>query len=111
MNIGGWYAVRTRHDAGEVTIFNFAPDADSAKRTVMAAERCPERSILSVERRPPADKLQPEVAQQVFDLGYEILPSEYSDDCFIFSARHWDETSGDFDTATEAAEYLIKETS
>lgn len=48
-----WYAVRTRHDKGEITLYNYAPDAESAKRTVMAAERCPERAVLSVEQRNP----------------------------------------------------------
>lgn len=105
----GFYAVTTKHDRGEITIFVFATNPAVAKRLVMDAERCPERAILSIERRPPADQLQPEISAQVFALGYRILPSDQSDDCFIYSACNWDEDSADFATATEAAEFLIKE--
>lgn len=48
-----WFAVRVKHDAGKITIYNYAVSADAAKRVVMTAERCPERAILSVEPRTP----------------------------------------------------------
>lgn len=42
------FAVRTHHDNGIVTINVPASDKEAARRIVMAAEKCPERSILSV---------------------------------------------------------------
>lgn len=109
MNIGGYYAVHTRHDKGEITIFTYAMSAESAKQAVMHAERCPASAILSVERRAPANTLQPELSQQVFDLGYEIVDDPDSDDCWMLSARNWVEDHSGFESKTQAAEFLIKE--
>lgn len=48
-----WYCLAVKHDAGQIDIYNFAPSADSAKRAVMDAERCPERAILKIEQKEP----------------------------------------------------------
>jgi hypothetical protein len=46
------YKVRVKHDKGTVAIYVHATDADTAKRLVISAEKCPERSILSVSLEP-----------------------------------------------------------
>jgi hypothetical protein len=46
------FKVKARHDLGVVNIYINAPNAESAKRSVMTTERCPECSILSVEQVP-----------------------------------------------------------
>lgn len=48
-----WYCLTVKHDAGQIEIYNFAPSEASAKRAVMDAERCPERSILKIEQKAP----------------------------------------------------------
>lgn len=109
MNIGGYYAVHTRHDKGEITIFTYAMSAESAKQAVCSAERCPPSSVLSVERRAPAGQLQPETSKQVYDLGFEIVDDPDADDCWMLSARNWVEDHSGFESKTAAAEFLIKE--
>jgi ferredoxin len=42
------YKVRVRHDNGIASITTHAQSPDAARAIVLAAERCPERSILSV---------------------------------------------------------------
>jgi hypothetical protein len=46
------YAVRVKHDSGRVTIRTVASSPEQAKEIVMSAERCPERSIISVKEKP-----------------------------------------------------------
>jgi hypothetical protein len=107
-NAPGYYAVKMRHDDGEITIYTFSMSAAAARSLVLRAERAPDSAVLEVRREPPSYQVQPELAEQVTALGYVIAGSKESDDCFIFSATYWEEDSGDFDTATEAAEFLIK---
>jgi hypothetical protein len=50
------FNVRVRHDKGVVTIRTAAQSEDAARRIIMAAERCPERSILSVKVAKPISR-------------------------------------------------------
>lgn len=43
------FRARVRHDHGVVNLTLWAIDEVAAKRTVLAAENCPERSILSIK--------------------------------------------------------------
>lgn len=49
-NEHGIYRVKVKHDNGVINIDTNAAHRDAAIRTIMAAERCPERSIISVRR-------------------------------------------------------------
>jgi len=106
MNNPGYYAVHTRHDQGEITIFVFADNEAAAKHLVMRAERCPERAILWVTRQTPPNNLQPEDARWLETSGWEIVDDPDDDDCYALSARHWVEDIGGFDSKTEAVQFL-----
>jgi hypothetical protein len=43
------YKLTVKHDAGTINIFTSATSAAKARDLVMAAERCPRRSILSTK--------------------------------------------------------------
>jgi hypothetical protein len=49
------FNVRVKHDNGIVTIRTAATDENAARRIIIAAERCPERSILSVKVAKPVN--------------------------------------------------------
>lgn len=50
------FNIRVKHDNGIVTIRTAAQSEEAAKRIVMSAERCPERSILSVKVAKPINR-------------------------------------------------------
>lgn len=109
MTPGGYYAVDVRHDKGETRIYNYAMDAESAKRVIMSIEGCPERSVLRVQRKAPHDQMQPELAQQVYDLDYFVwLRIDEAGYCYESRSSYDNEEHGCFDTKTEAAEALIR---
>ena len=45
-----YYRATLRHDHGRFRLTVFAPSEESARRMICAAEGCPERSILKVEK-------------------------------------------------------------
>lgn len=50
------FNIRVKHDNGIVTIRTAAQDENAARRIVMASERCPARSILSVKVAKPVKR-------------------------------------------------------
>lgn len=50
------FNVRVKHDNGTVTIRTAAQNEAAARRIIMAAERCPARSILSVKVAKPISR-------------------------------------------------------
>jgi hypothetical protein len=75
------YAVRVKHDNGVITIRTAASSPDAAKEIVMCAERCPERSIISVKVKSPRTRYYP---------SKSVLQSRLSSnavECFYVSAE------------------------
>ena len=106
MNTPGHYAVHTRHDGGEITIYVYHIDAAGAKRMVMTAERCPESAILSVERRAPPEGLQPEDLEFLRATGWDIIDDPEDEAAYALSERNPDEIVGGFESKTAAVNYL-----